>query len=424
LTVRPASHRSRSRPALLAAVACLLTLLVTACGGSRKDPGTVVGTRLTIYSSMPLEGPDHSAAVDVVRAQRLALRDAGSEAGRYRIDLVSLDASTPKAAGWDPAQISENARRAAKDSAAIAYVGEFHFGSSGISIPILNEVGMLEVSPMDTAMGLTTSNVAIPDSPRKYYPKLPDVGRTFARVVPSDRAQVGAQLEYMHDEGVRRLVVLTDEDPLGIGFATLVRAQARAHGIAVVGDERVDPHEQEPRELVGRVLGLEPDAVFYAGGIEDGIERLWKGLAAAGPGLKLFAPGALVDPRFLGGIGAAARRATYVTKPVLPVAAYPAAASRMAQLFERTYGYRPAPEALYGYEAMRAVLSAIQRAADTVDDRPLTRADVVREFFGTDRRTSVLGPYAIDHDGDTSMRRFGAYRVVAGQLRYVGPLAG
>jgi branched-chain amino acid transport system substrate-binding protein len=273
-------------------------------------------------------------------------------------------------------------------------------------------------------MGLTTPNVAIPDSPRKYYPKLRDFGRTFARVVPSDRAQVSAQLQYMEREGVNRLVLLSDEDPLGIGFEAAMRGRAREFGVAVVGQDQVDPREQEPRELVAEVLARRPDAIFYAGATHDGIVRLWQELARADPSLKLFALGSLVDAAFVEAVGDAAR-ATYATRPVLPLDAYPRAAQRMARAFERTYGYEPAPEALYGYEAMQAVLAAIHRATSTLGDRPLRRADVVREFFATDRRHSVLGPYAIDRDGDTSMRRFGAYRVgPAGELRYAGPLDG
>jgi branched-chain amino acid transport system substrate-binding protein len=415
--------RQRIVSILALAAACLLAL--AGCGGDAPaDDGEVAGTRLTIYSSMPLEGAQRAAAVDVVRAQRLALREAGPDIGRYEVDLVSLDAATAEERRWEPAQVSENARRAAKDPAAIAYVGEFDFGASGISIPLLNEVGLLEVSPLDTAMGLTTPNVAIPDSPRKYYPKLREFGRTFARVVPSDRAQVTAQLRYMEREGVQRLVLLTDEDPLGIGFESVMRARARVHGVAVVGQSQVDPREQEPRELVAEVLARRPDAVFYAGAAHDGIVRLWQELAAADPSLKLFALGALVDAPFAEAVGDAAR-GIRVTRPVLPLAAYPREAQRMARAFERTYGYEPAPEALYGYEAMSAVLSAIHRATSTIGERPLTRADVVREFFATDRRRSVLGPYAIDADGDTSMRRFGAYRLgPAGELRYVGALEG
>jgi branched-chain amino acid transport system substrate-binding protein len=407
---------------LLILVVGLLALAWTGCGGGdQDDEGAVAGTRVTVYSSMPLEGPDAVAALDVVRAQRMALRDAGEDAGRFRVDLVSLDAATPEENRWDPATISENARRAAKDESAIAYVGEFHNGSSAISIPLLNEVGMLSVSPMDTAQALTSRNLAVPDSPAKYFPKGKEFGRTFARLVPSDRRQAAAQIEYMRREGVRRLVLLTDESPTGVGYVMAMRPLARAAGISIVGREDVDPHEQDPRDLVEKVGQLDPDAVFYAGDSHDGIVRLWQDLSVAQPSLKLFAPGSLVDPAFVEAIGAAAG-STYVTRPVLGLDAYPPAAQRFARRFEQEHGVAPQPEALYGYETMRALLAAIEKAAKQAGDGPLQRADVVSAFFETRRDGTVLGDWELLPSGDTTLDRFGAYRIVGGQLTYEHPL--
>jgi branched-chain amino acid transport system substrate-binding protein len=402
-----------------------LALVLAGCGGGGDDAsgGAVAGTRLTIYSSMPLEGPDRVAARDVVRAEQMALADVGAVAGRYHIGLVSLDAATPKQNRWDPAQISENARTAAKDQDAIAYLGEFHTGSSAISIPFVNEVGMLEVSPMDTAMALTSRNLAVPDSPAKYFPKGKEFGRTFARVVPSDRVQAAAQIEYMQDEGVRRLVLLTDENPVGVGYVTAMRTLAREHGIAVVGREDVDPHEQDPRELVEKIVQANPDAAFYAGDTHDGVVRLWQDLSVADRSLKLFAPGSLVDVSFIEAVGAAAA-STYVTRPVLGLRAYPGPAQRFARDFEQHYGKPPEPEALYGYEAMSALLAAIRRAADEAGDGTLDRADVVRAFRATRRQRTVLGDYEILPSGDTTLRRFGAYRIVGGALKYTHALEG
>lgn len=403
----------------------MLALLLAGCGGGDEeaDGGPVAGTQLRIYSSMPLEGPDAVAAHDVVRGQQLALSEHDGRVGRYGVDLVSLDAATPEADRWDPETISDNARRAAKDPETIAYVGEFHTGSSAISIPRMNEVGVLEVSPMDTALELTSINLAVPGSPEKYFPKGDEVGRTFARLVPSDRWQAAAQLRYMEDEGVQRLVVVTDEDPMGTGYSTVMRAQAREHGIAIVGREDVDPHEQDPRDLVERIDELRPDAVFYAGAVHDGIERLWQDLSVADPKLKLFIPGALVDPAFVESVGAASA-ATYVTRPVLALREYPPPARRFARRFEQKYGRAPQPEALYGYETMNAVLAAIRVAAEEAGDHPLDRADVVKAFRQTRRSGTVIGSYEILASGDTSQRRFGAYRIVGGQLRYVSALDG
>lgn len=372
---------------------------------------------------MPLEGPDRPTALDALRGARMALSEAGDKAGDYRVKLVSLDAATPKADRWDPAQISKNAREAAKDPEAVAYVGEFHSGSSAISIPLTNEAGMLQVSPMDTALALTERTLAVPDSPLKYYPKAADYGRTFARLVPDDRAQAIAQLHYMRDEGVRRLLLLEDEEPTTFGYVLSSRALARRYGITVVGREDVDPHEQDPRDLVRKIGEANVDAVFYGGEVHEGAIRLWQDLSVAQPGLKLFAPGAVVDQPFIDSVGAAAA-STYVTRPVLGLEEYPPPAARFVRRFQKAYGRAPAPEALYGYETMNVLLQAIEAASESAGEGALERVDVVRAFRGIRREDTVIGDYEILPGGDTTQNRYGAYRVVGGRLRYEHPLGG
>jgi hypothetical protein len=82
------------------------------------------------------------------------------------------------------------------------------------------------------------------------------------------------------------------------------------------------------------------------------------------------------------------------------------------------------PEARYGYEAMRGVLGAIRRAEARSSDGFVTRRAVVRAYFATAPRDGVLGPYAIDAAGDTSLRDWAAYRVVDGRLGFSGTLSG
>jgi branched-chain amino acid transport system substrate-binding protein len=409
--------------------AAAATCLLAGCGGGRSEhEGTFHGTRLRIYSSAPLAGPDGTTARSVVQAQRLALAQDGGRIGRYRVQLVALDAATPKANDSDPAQISLNARRAAGDPETVAYLGELDTGSSAISIPLLNEAGILELSPLDGATALTRHTIAVTGSPIRFYPNQAKVGRTFARLVPADSVEAGAVLRSMQEQGVRRLALLTDDDPSGQALATSVQAAARRYGVAVVAPLQIDERAREHRGEVAQLVAAHADAVLYASGPREGTGTLpaiglWHELARADPALKLFAPASLADASFVAGIGSAAAQ-TYVTRPVLPLRAYPPEARRFARAFAARYGMAPAPEALYGYESMRAVLAAIREAERDAPDRPLTRAAVVRAFFHEGERESVLGAYAIDAAGDSSLRRYGAFRVVAGRLRFVGALQG
>jgi branched-chain amino acid transport system substrate-binding protein len=418
---------ARTGSAGLAALACLVALVVggSGCGGtSDAREGVVRGRLLTIYSSLPFEGPDRAAAFDVLRGEQLALAHAGERIGRYRVRLVSLDGANPKTLRWDPSLISRNARQATNDPTAIAYVGELHDGSSAISIPLLNQAGILQVSPLDGALAFTVRSRAIPGSPERYYPRYQQIGRTFARLVPSDRMQALALLALLRERGATRLALLGDEDATGAALLDAVRAGARASGTTLVVDEEIDGFAQQHRDLVARVLAARPDAVLYAGGQDDGgTAILWGELHAADPSLTLLASASLVDGPFLAAIGTAGA-ATMLAAPVLPLAAYPPAARRLARASQARYGARSRAELLYGYEAMRLLLVAIRDAEARAGRRALTRAEVVRAFFALPPQDGVLGAYAIDRNGDTSLRRFGVYRVQGGALRFAGTVAG
>jgi len=412
----PVSGRASLRLALTLALGALA---LTGCGdGERPDPRLPAG-QLTIWSSLPQRGPLREVAADVLDAERLALAHDGARIGRYRVRLVALDASTPDAGRSDPAQISQNARRAAKSPRTVAYIGELATGSSAISIPLLNEAGILQVSPLDTAMAYTTRSLAVAGSPERYYPRLREAGRTFARVVPSDRTQVDALLTAMRRDGVERLAILTDEDPSGRALATNLRAKARAAGIAVVAREEIDELAPRHDDAIARLQEADPDAALDATGARPGAARLWRELHAADPALALYAPASLADPGFLAGLGPAATVA-HVTRPVYePLSDDDAAVRRFVRAFRSAYGRVPSAEARYGYEAMRGALAAIRRA-EAATDGPIARRTVTRAYFGTAVRDSVLGPYAIEPDGDTTLARWGLFRVGGGKLRFAG----
>ncbi len=405
-------------------LACALAVSAVGCGGGDEEPDPALrGAQLTIWSSLPQHGPASAVSADVLAAQQLALEDAGGRVGRYRVRLAALDASSPQDGRTDPSRVSENARRAVQDETTVAYLGELATGMSAVSIPLLNEAGILEVSPLDSAMTLTTGSVAATGSPERFYPRLDEVGRTFARVVPSDRTQADALLGFMRAEGVRRLAVVTDEDPSGRALATRVRALSRAAGVAVVAREEIDVHAREHEEAVARIAEARPDAVLDATGARAGSARLWRELHRTGADLLLFAPASLADPPFTAALGPA-EEAARVVRPLPGGREQSPVARRFARAFAERYRRDPAPEARYGYESMRSVLAAIGRAAKASPDGLVTRAAVVHEYFRTQPRASVLGPYAIDAVGDTSLHAWGAFEVADGELRFLHPLDG
>src|SRR5688500_17962587 len=121
------------RPLGLALCLLALPLATAACG---RDDGVeetrIIGDSLTVYSSQPLQGPLARVSRDVVRAEKLALRDAGGRAGAYNVNFVSLDSADPETGRSDPGRVASNARRAVQTPNTIAYLGELESGTSAV----------------------------------------------------------------------------------------------------------------------------------------------------------------------------------------------------------------------------------------------------------------------------------------------------
>jgi branched-chain amino acid transport system substrate-binding protein len=66
---------------------------------------------------------------------------------------------------------------------------------------------------------------------------------------------------------------------------------------------------------------------------------------------------------------------------------------------------------------MSLLLSAIARAT-AGGTQPAVRAKVRTALFATRDRRSVLGTYSIGRDGDTTVRRYGVYSIMAGRLTF------
>ncbi|HWH94222.1 MAG TPA: branched-chain amino acid ABC transporter substrate-binding protein [Baekduia sp.] len=405
----------------LAATSCLLAALsfgVAACGGDDNDSGGGGGastsgssgsTTLTIYSSLPMQGDSRPQSVSVVNGEKLALEKAGGKVGNFTINYKSLDDATAAAGKWEPGATSGDARKAAQDKSTIAYLGEFNSGASAISLPILNEAGILQVSPSNTAVGLTRSKGADKGEPDKYYPS---GKRTYGRVVPADHIQAAAQVTYQKDNGCTKLFVLNDKEVYGKGLADQVVPLAKAAGMTVLGNQGIDPKAANYRALAGTIKGAGADCIFFGGITQNNAVQLWKDLNAAMPSAKLFGPDGVAESPFATKLGSKAEKQTYVTNPTLDPKLYPPSGQDFFKEYKAKYGADPEPYAIYGYEAMSVVLQAIKDAGDKGNDRQA----VIDAFYKIKNRESVLGTYSIDENGDTTLTDYGGNRIVGGKL--------
>jgi branched-chain amino acid transport system substrate-binding protein len=411
------------QPNWMAATGCLaaaLALGVTACGGDDSDDGgssgsSGAGKTVTVYSSVPLQGATRPTTVALVNGAKLALEQAGGKAGDVKVKYVPLDDSTAQAGNWTPEATSANARKAAQDKSTAAYIGEFNSGASAVSIPILNEAGVPQISPANTAVGLTTNKPgATPGEPDKYYPT---GTRTYTRIVPIDTIQGAALVTLMKQDGCAKLAIANDKEVYGQGLANNVELAAKDQGLDLVMNEGIDPKAPNYRSLAQKAKGDGADCFLFSGvTANNGVQATKDFAAALGPDSKLYGPDGVCSVGFASskeGIPANLAPRFKCSVATLDPSAYPPAGKEFFKTYTAKYGEsNPDPYAIYGYEAMSLALDAIKRSGNG------EKADVLKALFATKDRDSVLGKYSIDSNGDTTLTDYGVYAVKNDQLAF------
>lgn len=401
------------RRAAAGAICTALAVAAAANGQSGEEPAAET---LKVYSSLPLRGVFSERALAVERGIRLALEEADGRAGLFNIRYRSLDDSTRRARTWTPGRESSNARRAAFDENAVAYIGALNSTATSISLPILNEGGVLQVGATNLATGLTRDEPGgEPGAPEKYYPT---GDRTYVRVIPRDTIQAAALALVMQDEGCQRAYLLRERTVDARGFAKAVRRSARERDIGVVGFLTIDRRAPNYRSLAGAIREKQADCVLFAGRAADNVVQLFRDVSRIVSGAKLFGSDWLTGPDFTnprrGGLPRRVARKTLVTHPALAHDEYPPTGQDFFARYRDRYGEGARRYGIYGYEAMSLVLDAVARAGAEEDQQ----AAVMSAAFATRDRDSVLGSYSIDRFGDTTLRNYGVYRIADGALLF------
>ena len=371
-----------------------LAIAAGGCVGGGDGPGADRPAR-TLNIHVSTNAPINA---DVVRGEQMALEEAGGRAGPFKIRLVVHNEASPKSEISDPERVRRNAREAARDPLAIAYLGDATSAASVVSAPILNRAGLLQVSPTASYIGLTRSEAASPGEPEKYQPT---GRRTFARVCASDFLDGRAAVVYARALGITRLGLVADKTIKGQSLLKLVRSAVRDLDMP-----SVDAGPQgSVAEQVRRVLVAGADGVYFAtcdapGELID-ILREHPNLRTVAGGCYLASPAdilpsALNDRFFVASVDSIDRTA---------------AGRRWGERWTQRFGTEPNAIAALGYEAMSAALAAIERAGDRGDDR----ARVIEEFFATRNRDSIVGRYSIDRNGDTTLSTYGGYKIEGGK---------
>lgn len=284
----------------LAALAATLVLTGCASDGT-SGGGRILGETLTVYALLP----DTATARQIIDGQKRALAEAGGRSGVFKVNFAA-DFLDPE----DPEQVADTTREAIRDLQIAVAVADLDSATARTTVPLLNEAGVLHLSPGATLPGYATD-------PRWQ----PSQKRTFATLAPNDAAQAAAIAD------AARPPVLLESEP-----DSVLAAELR-------GRLRLTTDPAKARTVV--YAGSDPDNARAVIG-----DLVREGVAAS----RILVPEALLRSGFE--LPSGVRALTSAPAPTVEIPG--GCASRYTQL---------------GYDAMKSVLAAIATAGERASDR-------------------------------------------------------
>ena len=412
-----------------AAVLCAAAL--AACGSNRsitltppqgKKPKTLIHNSRTVwvYSSLPLKGLQRQESNSIIEGIKLAFGQVDYRVGSYVIRFTSLDDSVTDAkpvthAGSIPPAVS-NAQRAARNPRTVAYIGDLDSGATELSLPVLNQAGIVQITPGSGYPGLNNSlpPVTLQGEPGKFYPN-PKLF-SLLRLIPNDMVQASAALKLLHSTGCGRVAAASFEGGVdGRALLKAVQLTAKEYGMTYVAAPGPGT-KTSGYPTYALKLRQEGVACFVlAGHVTPAAVALTQQIHAELPaggiiGSSGFCSRAWTDPARRG-VSAAVDPYLYCTWPLPPPSKYPVFVSDFRRVYHRT----PGAYSLIGYRAGEMVLDGVYNLRTGRDNRK----GVLRALIGgVGHPSPVAGNYTFDARGNLTTHAYAIYNVVDGRPKY------
>jgi len=370
---------------------------------------------IKIVSSLPRTGSANAQTTSMVNGIKMAIAEVGGKIGDAAISYEDWDDASPQRGNWDPAIEAQNADKAIADESVMAYIGTYNSGAAKISMPKLNEAGIVMVSPANTAPNLTKAGFGEDNEPAVYRKS----GKiNYFRVVPTDDVQGAVAADYAKEIGAKKVFVLNDREVYGKGVAGVFEKRAKEIGLEVVGTDGIDAKASNYKSLVTKMKQAGADLVYFGGTTQTNAGQLAKDIVAGGLKAKLIVPDGCYEQAFIEAAGSKALEGRcFITFGGVEAKSLTGKGKDFYESYKKTYGGEPEGYAVYGYEAAKVVIAAMQRIHAA--GGAITRASVLAEVGKTKNFEGALGTWSFDENGDTTNRTMSVNTVKDGAFATV-----
>jgi branched-chain amino acid transport system substrate-binding protein len=367
--------------------------------------------RFLIVNSSAYQGAYKGHGVQTAQAMKLVLAKHDWRAGPYTVGLQVCEETSAETGAPSPAKCARNARAFAENRSVLAVLGPLTSNCATHMLATLNKAPggpLAAISGGNTYVGLTRSGPGtVKGEPERYAP----TGRRgYARMMPADDIQGAAVALHARRLRLTRAFVLDDRTDYGRGLAAAYRTAAERLGLDIIGAARWQGTASGYGALARRVRAARPETVFVAGDITSNGPKLIADLTAVlGRDVHVFAGDSFNQPAPLVEAAGAGAEGLRISIAVLPIRNLPPAGRRFAAEFERRFSQRPCCASVHDAQATEILLDAIAQSGGS-------RARVAEAVMQAEVRNGLVGDFAIDRNGDTTLTTEGIYRIKGGRL--------
>lgn len=335
----------------------------------------------------------------ISRAIDLAIDETGLTLPGWRLEHLALDDGGDETGDWSARKEEANARAAARDPSVIAYIGPYTSGAAAISLPILNQAGLLQGLPIATWPGLTQAGWAAGE-PERYYP----TGvQTMVRLMPPDSTQALVASIKAHRLGAATALIVHDGSDYSLGMAAAFQGAAETLGIRVTGRANAGAGSEDWWSSV-----VEADVVFLAPSNLSVAAAAARGLATEPPRMAVFSTDVALSDQ-LSQEDRQLMEGWYVVFNGDATPGEPGRFEDFDRRFRARYGEQPSQYAANAYDLTAAVLEATRRVGPD-------RGKIATEVLSGTYEAAIRGPLRFAPNGDVQGGQLTLYRLSGGKF--------
>jgi branched-chain amino acid transport system substrate-binding protein len=371
-------------------------------GGNNASCDTSKGT-LVIGVISPQSGELSALGLGIKNAADLAVQQANTKCTvkGYKLAIQAEDDQK------NPQLGAQAATKLASTPGVVGVVSTLNSSVSQSVQPILDQAGIVQISPANTNDTLTKGK-DFATSPKRPY-------KTYFRTCTVDSFQGPYAADYFVDKaGKKNIAIVTDGLTYGEGLADTFTGEAKKKGAKIVTRQKVGEKDTDFSGVIAAIKPFKPDAVYF-GGQYPQAGPFSKQLAGAGLNVPVMGGDGIFDPNYIKLGGRDGDLATSVGAPTEELDS--------AKAFVDAYkkgGYKEDFSAYgaFSYDAANAIITALSKTTNGKEWSDSMRADLVSnvQSYSGDGATGKVG---FDQYGDSTNKVLTVYQVAGGAWKSV-----